>query len=234
MSAKPKSERLNKFFFEFLSIFIGVFAAFALDNWNDNRKDHITEISILQEINNGLKQDLADIQINIKGHENGIQAVDHFRAIVLNQQVNNDTLWFHYFNLFRDFVSVQNNSGYETLKSKGLEIIENDSLRPKIISLYEGNYNTIRKLEEEYDELQFQENYYKDFNNKLAPYYILDSLGNLKNIRYPVNLSETEKNLLLTDLWKMRGNRTFIIQYYHEVEEKVKSLQEEINKELND
>lgn len=234
MSAKPKSERLNKFFFEFLSIFIGVFAAFALDNWNDNRKDHITEISILQEINNGLKQDLADIQINIKGHENGIRAVDHFRAIVLNQQVNNDTLWFHYFNLFRDFVSVQNNSGYETLKSKGLEIIENDSLRPKIISLYEGNYNTIRKLEEEYDELQFQENYYKDFNNKLAPYYILDSLGNLKNIRYPVNLSETEKNLLLTDLWKMRGNRTFIIQYYHEVEAKVKSLQEAINKELND
>lgn len=234
MSAKPKSERLNKFFFEFLSIFIGVFAAFALDNWNDNRKDHITEINILQEINNGLKQDIADIQINIKGHENGIRAVDHFRAIVLNQQVNNDTLWFHYFNLFRDFVSVQNNSGYETLKSKGLEIIENDSLRPKIISLYEGNYNTIRKLEEEYDELQFQENYYKDFNTKLAPYYILDSLGNLKNIRYPVNLSETEKNLLLTDLWKMRGNRTFIIQYYHEVEAKVKSLQEEINKELND
>ena len=100
--------------------------------------------------------------------------------------------------------------------------------------MYEGNYNTIRKLEEEYDELQFQENYYKDFNNKLAPYYILDSLGNLKNIRYPVNLSETEKNLLLTDLWKMRGNRNFIIQYYHEVEAKVKSLQEAINKELND
>ncbi len=234
MSTKAKSERFNKFFFEFLSIFIGVFAAFALDNWNDNRKDHITEISILQEINNGLKQDLADIEINIKGHEQGIQAVNHFRAIVFNKQINNDTLWFHYFNLFRDFVSVQNNSGYETLKSKGLEIIENDSLRPKIISLYEGDYNTIRKLEEEYDELQFQENYYKDFNTKLAPYYILDSLGNLKNIQYPVNLSETEKNLLLTDLRKMQRNREFIIQYYHTVEEKVKILQSEINKELND
>ncbi len=156
MSTKAKSDRFNKFFFEFLSIFIGVFAAFALDNWNDNRKDHITEISILQEINNGLKQDLADIEINIKGHEQGIQAVNHFRAIVLNKQINNDTLWFHYFNLFRDFVSVQNNSGYETLKSKGLEIIENDSLRPKIISLYEGDYNTIRKLEEDVYDLQIE------------------------------------------------------------------------------
>lgn len=233
MAGKTKSEVFNKFLLEFFSIFIGVFAAFALDNWNDNRKDHITEISILEEINRGLEQDLADIHVNIMGHENGIRSINHLRAIVLNEEVNNDTLWFHYNNMFRDFISVQNNSGYETLKSKGLEIIRNDSLRPKIISLYEGDYNSIRKLEEEYDELQFQENYYKDFNKILAPYFILDSMGQLKDIQYPLNLSVTEKNLLLSDLWKMNNNRRFIIQFYRATEAKVKALQNEINKELD-
>ena len=50
MTKKPRFTGLNKFLLEFLSIFIGVFAAFALDNWNEDRKDHITEMSILQEI----------------------------------------------------------------------------------------------------------------------------------------------------------------------------------------
>ena len=83
MTKKPRFTGLNKFLLEFLSIFIGVFAAFALDNWNEDRKDHITEMSILQEINNGLKQDVLDIQVNTKGHEYGIIAIQHFRNIVL-------------------------------------------------------------------------------------------------------------------------------------------------------
>jgi hypothetical protein len=147
--------------------------------------------------------------------------------------VNNDSITFHYFNLFRDFVSVQNNSGYETLKSKGLEIINNDSLRSKIIALYEGDYNTIRKLEEEYDELQFQENYYKDFNTKMSPYYQLDSLGTLKDMTFPVALTTSDKNQVLSDFWKMQNNRVFIIQYYLEVEKRIKALQAEIDKELH-
>ncbi|MBK9504122.1 MAG: hypothetical protein IPO03_01835 [Bacteroidetes bacterium] len=174
-----------------------------------------------------------DIQVNTKGHEYGIIAIQHFRNIVLNVPVNNDSITFHYFNLFRDFVSVQNNSGYETLKSKGLEIINNDSLRSKIIALYEGDYNTIRKLEEEYDELQFQENYYKDFNTKMSPYYQLDSLGTLKDMTFPVALTTSDKNQVLSDFWKMQNNRVFIIQYYLEVEKRIKALQAEIDKELH-
>lgn len=45
-------DAIKKFGFEFLSIFIGVFAAFALDSWNETRKDKYVEIKILSEINN--------------------------------------------------------------------------------------------------------------------------------------------------------------------------------------
>jgi heme O synthase-like polyprenyltransferase len=54
---KFKSRNLRKYAFEFLSIFIAVIAAFALNNWNDNRKDRIAESKILTEISNGLELD---------------------------------------------------------------------------------------------------------------------------------------------------------------------------------
>lgn len=229
---KQRFGKIKKFGFEFFSIFIGVIAAFSLDSWNENRKDENTEMKILTEINNGLKQDLKDIAINESGHKTGLQATGFFKQILTNKVVNNDSLMFHYFNLFRNFISVQNVSGYETLKSKGLEIIGNETLRGEIISLYENDYNSIRKLEEDYSELQFHENYFKEFNDILAPNFILDENGGMKGIKYPITISGKEKNVLLIDLWKIQINRAFMLGGYTETKQKIEKLQQHIEKEL--
>lgn len=104
------------------------------------------------------------------GHRQGVDAAVYVQKLLTNEPVQQDSLIYHYFNLLRSFVSVQNVSGYETLKSKGLEIIQNDTLRSKIISLYEYDFNVVRKLEEDYSELQLQENYYNDFNTPCSPF----------------------------------------------------------------
>ena len=65
--------------FEFLSIFIAVVSAFALNNWNQNRRDDYSENKILIEISNGLEKDLDDIKENISGHKRGISACKYFR-----------------------------------------------------------------------------------------------------------------------------------------------------------
>ena len=82
MTKKQKSEnkkqrgRINwkKLGLEFLSIFIAVISAFALNNWNENRRDNEAANKILAEISNGLKKDIDDVRINKKGHEDGILA----------------------------------------------------------------------------------------------------------------------------------------------------------------
>ncbi|MGB0390356.1 MAG: DUF6090 family protein [Salibacteraceae bacterium] len=227
-----KIKNWKNYGFEFLSIFIAVVAAFALNNWNENRRDARSENKILIEISNGLEKDLADIRLNLYGHKSGISACNYFRNAFMGKPVNTDSLMYHYFNLTRDFVSIQNEAGYQTLKSKGLELIDNDSLRLKIISLYEYDYNTLRKLEEEYSEMQFHENYFQEINDQMAPNFNIDSNGNIIGTNFPLKIQESEKKKLLIYLWKIQSNRTFILQFYADIEKKIKGVRDNINNEI--
>lgn len=229
---KIEIKNWRKYAFEFLSIFVAVISAFALNNWNDNRHNRNAENKILVEIYNGLEKDLTDIRTNKMGHERGVDAVNYFRNLLAKKPVSGDSLMFNYFNLTRDFVSIQNTSGYETLKSKGLEIIQNDSLRTKIVSLYEYDYNTVRKLEEEYFELQFQENYFKEINYLICENIEFDENKIITGIKTPLQIDPNKEKLLLTYLWKIEMNRIFILKYYVEVENKINQLRTEIKNEI--
>lgn len=223
---------MKKYAFEFFSIFIAVIAAFSLNNWNDNRRDDLAEEKILLEIKKGLKKDLDDIETNVLGHKNGIKSCKTFRSIILNKSANQDSLQLKYIQLTRDFTSLQNVSGYETLKSRGLELIESDSLRSDLISLYEYDYYTLKKLEEDYEEMQFHRTYFKEINKMLAPNFIFDVNGNIIKVKTPILLSEADKNVMLSYLVKIQINRLTILSFYDKVKKHIKDLEIRIDQEL--
>ena len=222
----------KKYGLDFLAIFIAVVSAFALDNWNENRRNHETACKILTEISNGLEKDIEDVRVNKRGHEGGIIACNFWRDIIRAKERNLDSIPQHYFNLTRDYISIQNISGYESLKSKGLEIIKNDSLRFRIITLYEYDYNTLKKFEEEYDEMQYQDNYFEAINSRIAPNFQFDDKGNLIGMKLPLEINEKDKNILQSYLWKIRVNRDFILRFYTQIEGRIINLREDILKEL--
>lgn len=218
--------------FEFMSIFVAVISAFALNNWNDNRKDRNAEGKILLEIYNGLEKDLADIRDNMHGHQDGLNAVQYFNNLLAKEPVPGDSAMIHFFRLTRDYISIQNTSGYETLKSRGFELIENDSLRSNIISLYEYDYSSLRKLEEEYFESQFQENYFKEINAAISPFIQFDEDHNISGIDTPLEIDPDKEKELLIYLWKIGINRNFILQFYGVVEQRIEKLRAEIESEI--
>lgn len=232
MAKKTRFGDWRKYGFEFLSIFIAVISAFALNNWNENRKDAHSENKILIEISNGLKKDLDDIKLNVRGHKAGIAACNYFKNAFLGENIEADSLMFYYIHLTRDYISIQNTAGYETLKSKGLELVQNDSLRLNIISIYEYDYSILKEFEENYYEMQFQKNYYKEINAALAPYFKFDNNGNIAGFNQPLNIQENEKNKLLLYLWKISYNRNFILLYYSTIEKKIEKAIENINFEI--
>lgn len=225
--------RWGKYAFEFLLIFIAVLAAFMLNNWNDNRKDANAEAKLLFEMSNGLEKDLVDLNDNFGGHKSGIAAVKFWRKVFLNQEFNKDSLIQCYFDINRDYISLQNTSAYTNLKSRGLELIGNDSLRLKVIALYEYDYVLLKAFEEEYVETQFHESYFNDFNEAVAPNLDFNKKGNIIGMKQPFKISSAEKNILLSHLWKNQLNRGVLVRFYEDVIGKVEDLRAMIAEELD-
>ena len=222
----------GKYAIEFLSIFIAVLSAFALNNWNDNRKSDIAETRILSEISSGLSKDLEDVNLNYFGHKSGISSCQYWRRLANGDTVSSDSLVIQLVRLTRDFISIQNTAGYESLKSKGFETIKNDSIRLDIISIYEYDFNILRKLEEETKETQFHTSYFMPINEIIAPYLEFDDQGMVVEIKQPIVLNEIDKKRLLSYLLKIELNRNFILRYYKSMEVKIEKLINDIETEL--
>lgn len=228
-----KKRNFTNYIIEFVFIFIAVASAFALDRFNEDRKsDNATE-KILKEIKNGFKKDIEDLRINMNSHKQAIESCQFWRSIIKGESVVQDSLLqYKYLLLTRDYTSLQNTSGYEALKSRGLELIDNDSLRADLISLYEYDYYNLKKLEEDYEEMQFHKNYFKEINQILSPHFVYDEKGDIINIETPLTLNKIEKNILMSYLLKIEFNRRFTLKFYQKVENKIQDLEQRITKEL--
>jgi len=222
----------KRYFFEFLSIFFAVILAFALNSWNDNRKLENAETNILKEMYNGLNLDSVDVAGNIYGHKTGIMAVSYFRRLVQGYPVGVDSIGVFRKVLLRDYISMQNTSGYESLKSQGLDVIKDDSLRVEIIKLYEYNYKLIEKIEEQYAAQQFFKAYSNRINDAIAPSLVFDENGELEQIQTPLNLSKTQRNKILSDIGLIEENRKFTLGFYTDVSKQIGKTKAMIGKEL--
>ncbi|MFK8057239.1 MAG: hypothetical protein AB8F78_14035 [Saprospiraceae bacterium] len=224
----------KKFLLEFLSMFFAVVLAFALSSWYDNRKTENAETSILQEISNGLELDSTDVDGNVLGHEGGLKALTYFRKLIKGEPVAGDSIGIYRRVLLRDFISIQNTSGYESLKSQGLDVIKNDALRVEIISLYEYNYTLIEKIEEQYAAQQFFTTYSERFNDAIAQNLVFDATGHIQTIKLPLVLSEKSRNRLLLDLELIEADRNFTLGFYKQITKQIERTKILIDQELGE
>ena len=217
---------------EIILVVIGILLALQINNWNENRKANEIENSILIEIVNGLQKDLIDINANIQGHINGVNACHYWNKLINDQHIEVEAIASNYSRLLRNFIALQNTSSYESLKSRGLELIASDSLRLEIISLYEEDYKGIKKIEEDYQETQYYDNYFDKINELISPNLIFDSQGELISIQVPLNFTSKTKNEMQSYLWNIKSNREFTLSIYEDVDLKIQNLIEKIKNEI--
>ncbi len=221
----------RKYAFEFLSIFIAVIAAFALDKWNSDRRDAQAEEKILIEIAHGLRKDVDDIRLNMAGHRDGVNACFFWRRVLSGYPVPMDSLPQYTFSITRDFISIQNRSGYESLRSRGLELVSDDSLRGDIIALYEYDLTVLAKLEEDYSELQLHHSYYPAFSELIAPHLVFSDTGIPVGLD-TVPLAAADRARMLLHLLKIQQNRSFIQQFYASIEQRIEGVDAHIHRVL--
>jgi hypothetical protein len=121
---------------EIALIFIGITAAIAFQNWNDNRKAKHFENEILDEISASLVLD----EIELNNILENFQRADNAAIKILGYQgtqVEKDSIsyWLGQFINFDRFNP--SSSPYEVLKSEGLQAISNKELRLLISQYYD-------------------------------------------------------------------------------------------------
>ena len=134
-------------FGEIVLIVFGILIALEINNWNNNRQLKTLELKYLKEMISNLTADLSDIEYNIEFNIEKMKSNLAVSTYTRNRLPYHDSLKFHLANLFGSTRFVSNTSAYENFKSKGFEIIKNDSLRGLITELYSAFYTHITGFE---------------------------------------------------------------------------------------
>ncbi len=130
---------------EIVLVVIGILIALQINTWNEQRKAKEIEKEILIQFQEDLKGDIESIE----RVEYWMQKVIASSKIVVSHLKEkkswNDSLAIH-FDLWNDFDQLSlNSAGITNLKSRGVELITNNSLRNQIIKLYDQTYFYIQK-----------------------------------------------------------------------------------------
>lgn len=132
---------------EIVLVVIGILIALQINNWNTQRQVRQLEVKYLNEIAKNLKPDLQDIRFNIQFNTDRLLASEMVLKCLDEHTVYSDTMDVYFGGLLYTTRSVVNYSAYETLRSRGLEIVSNDSLRQMITKLYAFQYHNVIDFE---------------------------------------------------------------------------------------
>ncbi|MBK8944542.1 MAG: hypothetical protein IPM32_04640 [Ignavibacteriae bacterium] len=207
-------------FIELIVVFIGITAAFALNNWNEGRKDKELEVKYLKSIIEETNANIQNLEKEIKSTEqdsmHNKSAIDLIKSNKFNVQ-----------NLFSHIGTMGNisqintiSAAFESIKySGGFEAISNLNLKNLIIETYEL-----------YKKIPFIENITIKFLDKYWTEYVIDKIDLSKNFTYEnLKVDRKLKNIII-------GFRITIIQQlttYKETLQKCKELKIALEKELN-
>ncbi|NNE32055.1 MAG: hypothetical protein HKN40_06770 [Winogradskyella sp.] len=160
---------------EILLVVFGILIALSINNWNDHKKQQQKEIVYLTELKKGLESDLAGEFIpSIKIYKRRLESHNKLYAFYENTETfSEDSLTKYFRSCFAgewDFVF--NTAAFENIKSTGIDIISNDSIRSKISTLYSYSYPNIREVNQNfirYHDLQISPIIYDNINLRNNP-----------------------------------------------------------------
>ncbi len=210
---------------EIFLVVIGILIALQINNWNEGRKESNLELETLS----GLYNDIANNKIKIASmiSRDSIIITGNQHILSLLQDVNssfNDSLQFSFGNINRYDVFFPQQMAYETLKSKGLHTIKNDSLRAQIIELYDETYfinSHIRDLKSE-----IYANTYSMLNKRLFTTKDVDH-------KTPNNYNALKKDAeFLNTLSHITAENKNFLNYSYQMLEKTISVRDEIGREI--
>lgn len=210
---------------EFVLVVLGILLALQIENWNQNRQENKLESILLNELAVNLVTDLEDVELNINILSETLNSSEIVLAFLNGDIPYNDSLATHFGIISRGTIFNKNFSAYESIKSIGVDIIGNDTLRQNITYLYSVRYDFLVSLEEMHHEIMI---------NILFP-VIAKQLNTIESWQkaVPLNITEIRESNVLKE--SIKQNILFVdlqIQEYQRGKNIILNLIKNIEDEL--
>ena len=215
---------------EIILVVIGILIALQINNWNENRKEKKIETSILNELQSDFKSDLLSLNEDIEINKRAIRSNELITKVLMSNIDYNDSLDLHFGNIQYSASFTVNTGGFENLKSRGFEIIANDTLRKDIIELQDRWYDYLFILNQKNNTINIEQllpTYRKYFTN--LSYTFKDQYVSFT----PVNFESLRNNtdfLQLIAYQKFNNEKT--VQYLEIIIKRIKDVIDKIQFEL--
>jgi hypothetical protein len=213
---------------EIVLVVIGILIALQINNWNNQRIENKQEISILKEILVNLKKDVINLNskigFNLNKEKANKEVMNHLKQkIPITDSLK---LFYGTLNGRGNFEPIT--VAYENLKTRGVDIIKNDSLRIAISELYDFKYYYLTEdLRRDYEIIrELHENQvYLNIKTTYKDGFLFGEPHNLQDLQNNIYFHEVLTQAII--FYK------YMNSIYQIGIKENEELQQQINKELN-
>lgn len=220
---KTLKKRWAEYIMEIIVIIIGIIGAFMLNSWHEDRKEKEFERKVLIELQASIEDNIGYLDSAIyrseEARKSGRLILDYFDSDLeyndsLDRHFSTALFWFH---------PSLNNRAYEGLKSYGLHLISNDSIRDKLGEIYEWSFiNRLSLRQEEY--------FYSSVSPHLGDWFdTYQFIGEMKPLNFEELKTSTKYRHIINT---MIYNRTMQMNYFEDIRQARIDLVEMIKIEL--
>jgi hypothetical protein len=212
-------------------IVIGILIALQVDNWKTERNTRLKEIAVLRELNSELLSDLTSISVATKRCDGAIKDLGILQMHLYRKQPYVDSLQDHAFKIVYQIIFEHKNSAFDNLKTNGIDLVSNESLRLLILGLYEYNYPRHLKIIDIETNIEKYRDYYD--NNRIL-IYSLNSARTGLGIDEQIDPRIFAKSEFLDIVTTKMASFIIIKRHLETLEKDIRSLVEIISKETID
>ena len=212
---------------EIILVVVGILIALSINNWNEGQKETRLSIVLLQELRINLIEDIDDMKSNVGWYKGAMKSAEIILFCFENDLPENDSLNVHYARVALVPQFLPTRSAYQSFQNEGIRILQSDSLRNAILSIYEADYTFLIR----YSDSEWQtsmEDYSHLYRDKFS--YMEGTLGEMR----PVDYAELKNDMAYRNYLNNRiGMSRSLVGLYEGNIRRVNQLISEIDKELS-
>ncbi|MEJ6736801.1 MAG: DUF6090 family protein [Flavobacteriales bacterium] len=218
---------------EVILVVIGILIALWLNNLNSEKQRTIEEIGILKGLKKDFQADISDFKLNIGGYNHISNSVDIILKRLESSSVYNDSLDSYFASTIKWPLSIIHKNSFDVLKSKGFDLISNDSLRNEILNFHGQTYIAVKTWEDQFNRDIYFDEILKRFD-KVEPWRIGKDRKFHRGTMKPNNYNALKTDTLYKSLLRtMKRDAEFLRHgIYFDIIENLESLIITIDKEL--